>query len=463
MYKELHRSVFIRPENLIGDYANLTPSLGVTLYTDPSYRDSPVLELTQLQIDQCRNIVLSFQDDQKLATWNSREREDFYQEAFRSRVFDRFRGQRREHWANINAGVSVIFGDIYNNLTSNLDDVASGRIQWSSKDINGQFAWEMIGKTFNNDIAVADSLMLTGMNARSAARVIEGLFRATDNLQLALSDPQHFQAILTWGQKFASELVNSGQNYAAYINGVRNETEQFKLARDYFGRQMDNVQVLAVTPTPGTVDRFTDDERSPTDFSGNFAVRGHWYERPSTCRDILSPEDASKFGFNIGPAYFRQYQNLMNHLSSKSSEAGAQAMPSSLDSTPKVPLDLPEEIARQRLELFYNLGVDKRFPQTVRELQEVITAATLGRPVDIRQFREESVNHPPALRFIENRSVEMLEKSVKAAERQLTKITGNPDSTAGQIAVVEQKLREKEYWLQEHPDFEEPATQPSPA
>lgn len=57
----------------------------------------------------------------------------------------------------------------------------------------------------------------------------------------------------------------------------------------------------------------------------------------------------------------------------------------------------------------------------------------------------------------------MLEKSVKAAERQLTKITGNPDSTAGQIAVVEQKLREKEYWLQEHPDFEEPATQPSPA
>lgn len=459
MYKELHRSVFVRPEQLIGETVNLTPNLGVALYIDPSYQSNPVLEIAQLQLNRTRNVVNSFQEDRKLVTWDSKERDDFYAEAMRTNLLSKFLGVRRQHWAHVNAGVNLIFYDVASNVTSNLHQMATTPSNFA-KEVDGSIIWKAISTTFNNEASIAENLLVSGLTPESASAVISGIFKAAEALPEVYRNPQKLQAVLDWGQAYSRELIKTGKTYGDYVNNVRLDTLQLQAAKDYFGPRMDDLEIIAVTPAPQSeVDILTNGERDPDDFAGYFAVRGHWYEG-GHCKGILAPTDARREGFNIGPAYLRQYQNILNSMVQHAAH-GARPMLGGITEDTKLPtsIDLPVELAEQRLGYLKQFNLADRYPDAFRELREIVTASSLQRPVDLSLFRDCSLRHPPALRFAENYDLTVIEKACAKALRHLEKAHCNPDSTERDIAKAELQANSYETWRQAHPDYE-PADHP---
>lgn len=452
MHTPIFRGAVLRPVNLVGEYANLTPNLGFTLYGDKDYQERPVLEICRLDVGQGRSVINSFQEDRDLATWTHEEQDDFFQNAFRRNVLARFRGDQRAHEANVVAATNLMVSDLAQTVTENMHQVITGRSQFGARDLDAQFLANAISLAYGKTASFINDVFVSGLTHGAMRTGLEGAARAFEDLQSQTRNPDRFLLLSNWIRGITEETMTTARDHAAFARNWMNEAEQTRMVWDYYRHGMSEPELLMVEPTASVISGLTGRDRDRHDFSGDFRTVAHRYSSESTCETIYhGPEAAAKQGFIIGPAAYRQYAAILEHMKyHQQNELPWDAKTNAKAFMGGTPFDLPPRIAQQRLELMDKLGVNDRYPESARELKEIVHAHEVGREPDVRLFQAASLQLRPRDHFMQVTEHERLEKLAASRGKTIDKLKDQGSVHPAKLAVLEQRHREWSYYRDHH-------------
>lgn len=473
-YQEMYRGVLVRSPGLLHKSVALTPSLGVAFYTDPTYENKPVLELCKLRMGLDRSIMLSWDEDQKLAMWDPDKRDDFFDQANRRGIVHRFRASRLEHKANVIAAANLLSGATMQNLHGAL----SGKIEPTSKELDADCAKELVEMAYNSAMGDAAALydVATTMNLSPTALryAIDSVVRAMDGTDVWRNPAELFQSIMLSNKQLCDALMETARHGETFLKQVVNESRDWLATEKYFHEGFRDFDVLAVEPSADFLTKAVygnesgDGKRQPNDFSGDFPVLAELWSSSSQCDFRMNAAGAKeRFGFNIGPAHFRQYGMICDRIQNGSDWVGGsriyelnttreKVQPGPVNATPP---DLPVELAEKRLALFENKPVE--FAAPITELKEIIDAHADKRPVNPAVFRESSLATPPATAQIEIGTLSDLQDKLDVIEDKLAQQSDNAaNGTSWEHKLASLQADELEFWQEQHPDYPESTAAP---
>lgn len=464
-YEEFYRGVLIRNPNLVGEFANLTPSLGVSMYIDPEMKEKPVMELTRLSMGMDTSIYISFQRDVGLAIWDPKERDSFFEQADRGGLRHFFRSSRLEHKANVLAAVNVLSGHVMDNM----HQAIAGKVEPSSKELDADFAKEMLGMSYNEVTQQAASIFdasYTGnLSPTAFGYAVERAMRAIDDHLLHKSPTELFQSIMLSNQKLCSALMDSAKDGSSYVRNLVNQSSEWAARERYFRDGFRDFNILTAERHSSAYGNATEPERVSDDFSGNFEVKTDLWTPHGEIERHFNVLGAARHGFDVGPSNFRRYANIQKRIEDGVSWREADSILK--DSKPVnaddrrhqmlkgTPPDLPLDLAEKRLEVLTGI---KGSEDSVRELLEIVDSEENNRQLDLTVFRVTSVGMKPAESNLESMTLQQSEADFEKADAAYMDIVkqsfDRPNHKPEAISFPRQDLYEAEYWLKSHPDYE---------
>jgi hypothetical protein len=454
-YEEFYRGVLIRKPNLVGEFANLSPSLGVAMHIDPEMKEKPVMELTRLSMGMDTSIYMTFQRDVGLAIWDPKERDSFFEQADRGGLKHFFRNSRLEHKANVLAAVNVLSGHVMENM----HQAIAGKVEPGSKEMDADFAKEMLEMSYNEVTQQAASLLdasYTGnLSPTAFGYAVDRAMRAIDDHLLHKSSTELFQSIMLSNQKLCSALMDSAKDGSSYVRNLVNQSSEWASRERYFRDGFRDFNILTAERHSSAYGNATEPERASDDFSGHFEVKTDLWTPRGEIERHFNVIGAAGHGFDVGPSNFRRYANIQESIEKGVSwkEADSElkdSKPGSPDDRRHpilkgTPPDLPLLLAQDRLNLIEGRpGAE----QSVVELKEILDAEENSRELNYSVFRSTSIGMKTAESTVENHTVEQLENQLK--QKQIS-------DTAEHISVFDLiEADESQYWLKRHPDYEGP-------
>lgn len=456
MRKPIYKGVLPREIDLVGEYANMTPNLGFTLYGDNQYIKKPVLEICRLDVGQGRSVINSFDEDFKLATWDREEQDNYFQEAFRSGNRQRFFSDRQAHKANVVAASHLLSSQITYAMAQGANNTVSSSPS-GNKDLNSGTLNDIVELSYGRAANIAKMIATGNPSASGIQGAMECAAKAFEALRKENlgAGEDRFAVITNWIYGISKEAIGTAQDYGGYTANWLKQADELHKVWDYYRNGMSEPELLMVEPYADVISNLSGGRRGRYDFEGSFPITAHWYENPSHCKEIFAndPAKALKQGFEVGPATYRQYAAILHASQSAESK---QLPPRTLSEKRQMsfmggtPYDLPPELAEKRLEALNKTGKTEMFTQSIRELREIVLAEQLGRPVDPKMFEASSLQLRPSMHSMTSRPYDQLEK-------QLKKLAAKEPANASQALMRDQRMAELTYYTKNHVDA--PVTQ----
>lgn len=464
VYTEFYRGVLIRKPNYLAEEAvNLTPNLGVAMHIDPELVEKPVIEIVRLSMGEDRSVYLSFQDDMRLAVWDPKERDSFFDQANRGGLKHLFRNSRLEHKANVLAAINVLSGHVMDNM----HQAIAGKIEPKSRELDADFAKELLEMTYNDVAqqasAIFDASYTGNLSPKAFGYAVERVMRAIDDHWLHKSPSELFQSIMMSNRNLCDALMSSMKDGSSYFKNLVNESTEWVNRENYFRQGFRDFNILTAERHSLEYTKLSECDRASDDFSGDFQVKTDLWTPQGEIERHFNVIGAANHGLDVGPSNFRRYANIQKRIG----EGSHWLEPGSLlkDATQGesedrrhsimkgTPPDLPLELAEKRLNVIRTMpGSD----ESVAELQEIIQAEEQGRSLNVSVFREESVKMKTATSMIENHTLEQLENVCLTVRSNAQALPGDSKSNlAGRESMLANlEADETEYWLKNHPDYE---------
>lgn len=458
-YEEFYRGLLIRKPNLVDQTANLTPPLGIAMYTDPDLEKKPVIELTRMSTGMDRSIYISFKDDVKLAIWDPKERDSFFDQANRGGIKHFFKTARLEHKANVIAAANLISGHVI----SNMHQAIAGKIEPKSKEMDSDFAKEMLDLSYNEATSQAASLaegVYTGnLSPTALGYALEKVMRAMDDHWLHKSPTQLFQSIMMSNQQLCDALMDSMKDGTSYVRNLVDQGSEWADRERYFREGFRDFEILTAELHSSVYNNLTEGKRGPDDWSGDFKVKTDLWTPSGEIERHFNVRGAGRHGFDVGPSNFRRYANMLAQIESGVGwkEAGSTLIDTSgikLEDTRHpilkgTPPDLPLFLAQNRLNFLQDIpGAE----ESVAELQEILESEEQSREIDLAVFRPESVGMKTAESNVESSTLTRLEEQHQKKQKTYDSMpSGDSDASSG-FELLE--VDEAQYWVEAHPDFD---------
>ncbi|WP_273208731.1 hypothetical protein [Marinobacter subterrani] len=333
-----------------------------------------------------------------------------------------------------------------------MQESISGRSQFGSRELDSQFLAEAISLAYGKTASFINDVFSNGLTHGAMRTGLEGAAKAFEDLQSQTDKSDRFLLLSNWIRGITEETLTTAKDHVAFARNWMNEAEQTRRVWDYYRNGMSEPELLMVEPTASIMSGLTGRDRDRHDFSGDFRTVAHRYSDESTCQEIYhGPKAAAKEGFIIGPAAYRQYAAILEHMSHhQRNELPWDTKNKTRAFMGGTPFDLPARVAQQRLGLIDKLGVKDRYPESARELSEIVNAHQMGRSPDIRMFQAASLQLRPRDHLMQVTEHERLEKLADSKGRTLEKLRNSGNCHPNKIALLEQRHREWSYYRDHH-------------
>ncbi|KXS55406.1 MAG: Uncharacterized protein AWU57_185 [Marinobacter sp. T13-3] len=442
MFKPIFKGAIERPVTILDESANLTPSLGFTLYGDRDRERRAVLEITRLDVGKGRSVVNSFDEDRTLATWGLEEQEDFFAEAFRRGVRGRFGAERLAQQASVLSATNLLLAGMSQTIAENGQGIVDGRSTFGSREIGAEWFGEVLSLGYNKTASfINDSF--NGVTHGSLQTGLEGVADALSSFQKHNKDrpADRFYMISHLLQSATKDLLDNVRDHQAFMNLWAKEAQELQDIWDYHRSSMTDPEILVVEPTWKVISGEIPANRDRHDFSGSFPVIGHWYNEDNHKTHLFEhPSHARKHGFDFGPPSYRQYQAIMDNMKHRGGLIAPRLADNDKGFMGGTPVDLPPELAQKRLDALLRFDREDKYVHSAIELREIITSAKLSKPVDFTRFQPQSLQRRAREHFTQTDSLAGVEKQIRAYDRRANDASQTP--TARAVAAIRRKEME---------------------
>jgi hypothetical protein len=468
-YQEFYRGVLMRKPNLLGEDTNMTPPLGIAMHIDPELQEKPVIELVRLSMDMGRSVYISFQDDVKLAVWDPKERDGFFDKAERGGMRHLFRNSRLEHKANVIAATNLLSGHVVHNM----HQAIAGKIEPSSKEMDAGLAKEMLDLSYNEITSKADAILDVAAGGKLSPTAfgyaLERVMRVADDFMLHKSPTELFQSIMMSNQQLCDALMDSMKDGSSFIRNLVNQGSEWADREKYFRNGFRDFNILTAERHSLEFADPNKRNRAANDFSGDFDVKTDLWTPGGEIERHFNVLGAARHGFDVGPSNFRRYDNMAKQILNGAGWKEAESLLKDGEAANQedtrhpilkgTPPDLPLALAQNRLNMIEGMPGSE---DSVVELEEIVDAESNSRELNLSVFRPASINMKTAESMIENHTIDQLEDLWKQKESVVDNLLEEEPGNAPILNIVE--ADEAHYWLEQHPDYEgglspEPALQ----